>query len=578
MGLPDAVFTTLKKDFQSLVDEMLDRIPYFTPEWTDRTLSDPGIALIHVFAWVLDAYYWTNELLLNEGFLFTCRRRSSLLLHLQQLGTTMLPPNAATANVTVTVESVDPTVGPGVTYLRSGFQLQATLPDDVLIFEMIDDSVALPGANQTVDIAVREQITIGSPVSLGNSNGRPFQTFLIPSDSVLHNDIQQTIEIQVGGVQWTEANLAYSGPLDQHYMVLWQADGRPLIVFGDGDAGAIPALGSNISAIYAEGGGIRGNKASEGTILQTVSAAPRGYRLSVTNSEGASGGSDWETFERARRRGPIFWATQDRAVTAADYEALVLSVPGVAKVRAEPSGYSTVMIWIVPSGGGQASSLLRAVALFALEDRIGTDVVSMGTWDPGLGDYRTAYYAEVDIALNLRVEDRYSRTQVRGAVGLAIQSWLSISERNFGEVPSGYLYLSDLFEVVEGVVGVNSVDVGRFSRATEVYWDQKTGDGVVTSITPTSSAVNETWTVTFISSSSFTVAGSLSGGQGFGFVDTEFTAADGQLVMLISSGATSYQNGDNFWFKTSRRVGNIPLDPREFPTLRNLVIAAEGGY
>ena len=101
MGLPDTVFTTLKKDFQSLVDEMLDRISYFTPEWTDRTLSDPGIALIHVFAWVLDAYYWTNEMLLNEAFLDTCRRRSSLLLHLQQLGTTILPPNAATGTVTI---------------------------------------------------------------------------------------------------------------------------------------------------------------------------------------------------------------------------------------------------------------------------------------------------------------------------------------------------------------------------------------------------------------------------------------------------------------------------------------------
>ncbi|MCU0476306.1 MAG: putative baseplate assembly protein [Anaerolineae bacterium] len=42
------------RSFKDLVDEARARIPLYTPEWTDHNLSDPGITLIELFAWMTD--------------------------------------------------------------------------------------------------------------------------------------------------------------------------------------------------------------------------------------------------------------------------------------------------------------------------------------------------------------------------------------------------------------------------------------------------------------------------------------------------------------------------------------------
>ena len=40
--------------FQDLVNEARSRIPLYCPEWTDHNLSDPGITLIELFAWMTE--------------------------------------------------------------------------------------------------------------------------------------------------------------------------------------------------------------------------------------------------------------------------------------------------------------------------------------------------------------------------------------------------------------------------------------------------------------------------------------------------------------------------------------------
>lgn len=40
--------------FQDIVDETKKRIPAYTAEWTDHNVSDPGVTLIELFAWMID--------------------------------------------------------------------------------------------------------------------------------------------------------------------------------------------------------------------------------------------------------------------------------------------------------------------------------------------------------------------------------------------------------------------------------------------------------------------------------------------------------------------------------------------
>lgn len=41
--------------FQDLVDEAKKRIPLYCPEWTDHNVSDPGVTLIELFAWMTES-------------------------------------------------------------------------------------------------------------------------------------------------------------------------------------------------------------------------------------------------------------------------------------------------------------------------------------------------------------------------------------------------------------------------------------------------------------------------------------------------------------------------------------------
>ena len=42
------------RSFNDILEEARARIPLYTPEWTDHNVSDPGITLIELFAWMTD--------------------------------------------------------------------------------------------------------------------------------------------------------------------------------------------------------------------------------------------------------------------------------------------------------------------------------------------------------------------------------------------------------------------------------------------------------------------------------------------------------------------------------------------
>ena len=52
MPLPDPQLDDRR--FQDIVNEAKELIPRYTPEWTDHNVSDPGVTLIELFAWMTD--------------------------------------------------------------------------------------------------------------------------------------------------------------------------------------------------------------------------------------------------------------------------------------------------------------------------------------------------------------------------------------------------------------------------------------------------------------------------------------------------------------------------------------------
>lgn len=83
--------------FEELVDELKRRIPRYTPEWTDHAESDPGIALIELFAW------------LTEMTLYRLNRvpEKNYLAFLDLIGLEPTPPEPARTELTFTLTSKD---------------------------------------------------------------------------------------------------------------------------------------------------------------------------------------------------------------------------------------------------------------------------------------------------------------------------------------------------------------------------------------------------------------------------------------------------------------------------------------
>ena len=84
------------RKFQDLVDEAKRMIPSLCPEWTNHNLSDPGVALIEIFAWM------------SEQVLFRLNQVPERMYvdFLNLVGVTPFPASAATARITFWLSAV----------------------------------------------------------------------------------------------------------------------------------------------------------------------------------------------------------------------------------------------------------------------------------------------------------------------------------------------------------------------------------------------------------------------------------------------------------------------------------------
>ncbi|GAB4145367.1 MAG: putative baseplate assembly protein [Candidatus Promineifilaceae bacterium] len=86
------------RTFQQLVDEAKKRIPHYTKEWTDHNVSDPGVTLIELFAWM------------TETILYRLNQVPDLhmIRFMELLGIRLLEPVPASAPVTFWLSAPQP--------------------------------------------------------------------------------------------------------------------------------------------------------------------------------------------------------------------------------------------------------------------------------------------------------------------------------------------------------------------------------------------------------------------------------------------------------------------------------------
>lgn len=177
---------------------------------------------------------------------------------------------------------------------------------------------------------------------LGSGNGAAFQTFKLKKSPLTYlpaedaegvSAVDSALLVTVNGVRWNEKPTLFDSPPDgQDYTAVQDDDEKTFVTFGDGLFGARPSTGKdNIRARYRKGIGTSGNVEVRG-IQQLIDSSPGVQK--VTNPQPAFGGADRESVDKVRTNAGASLSTFGRAVSAADYAALALSYPGVAKASA----------------------------------------------------------------------------------------------------------------------------------------------------------------------------------------------------------------------------------------------------
>lgn len=462
------VIDYMARDFDSLLQAMRALIPYKLPEWTDNASeADFGNVLLELFAHMGDILGYYQDRVANEAYLSTARTRRSVIEHLRLVGydlATAAPasaalsvsfPAAAAGSVTISGGDAFATKSqkdrPSVRYEFTGqlplVAVLATLPVD-------------PVTNRRLLTVPVEEGRLIRDELVGTGDGAPNQHFRLPHGPLIlrskgaaaqvNRDI--TLLTVLGGLTsaWTlQESLAFSRENQRDYVIAIDEDDQATLIFGDA---AVPEAGAEVRATYRIGGGSAGNAAAN--TIQTIVGAPQLALLGaqVTNAGPATGGSDREADERAVLHAPSVFRSLHRAVSAGDYEALALDFPGVGKVRARPSNWNTVTLFVAPAGGGFVSDILHANLLAYFEDKrpISTRI-----------EIAQVDYVEILVTAEIGVLAYYSRADVERQVRSAAGALLAFGNVEFA-MP---IFLSRFYDVIEDIDGVAFTNVPEFRRA-----------------------------------------------------------------------------------------------------------------
>ncbi|MET0144920.1 MAG: putative baseplate assembly protein [Ilumatobacteraceae bacterium] len=186
------------RTFQDRVDEAKRLIPTYCPEWTNHNLTDPGVALIELFAWMTELSLFR----LNQV-------PDTFYTHmLNMLGFEPFPATAARADLTFWLVDVveEPVIVPGGTQVSTAGDIGAprvftTLGDLVISQPELMASLVSPGADAYVDVWDALRLPNQAVICFPRTPTVPGDRFYLGfGGSLAGNAIRMSISANVEGI------------------------------------------------------------------------------------------------------------------------------------------------------------------------------------------------------------------------------------------------------------------------------------------------------------------------------------------------------------------------------------------
>ncbi len=364
------------RDFASMADELLRRLKIeYGTVYNDYASTSQGIMLRDLAAWAYAGLTWYLDRTASDCFLATARTRSAVERLVEQISYKMQPAAAAVAKLILTFD--DGT--------SQGFEMQDRWKFSSvtgLSFESYakhTEAAALaPGAQINMDVRQGE-----TRILTYTGNGRKNQTYRLANIDADRYLGVGTTDIWVDGQGWLENDFLEFDKTPQ-YEISYLAN-PPIVRFGDGVAGNIPPVGSEIKIRFLIIDGEKGNMKADTiqTSVDQLIIAGETVNFTVTNPERSRGGTEPEEAARAKRWAPGSFAARGAAITQQDYEALANSFVSpafgaVAKAYATNprTGYDDIVFnELISDIEGLLSAFNTTVS--ALEDSVNANAALM---------------------------------------------------------------------------------------------------------------------------------------------------------------------------------------------------------
>lgn len=357
MALKNQWVSYLDRGYKNIKSSILNRMKVLVPEMTDHSESNLFVIIVSIFAGISEVLNYYIDNAARELYLSTARRYSSLIKITRLIDYRVRAKIAATTDIKIT--AVDSNGNPVNLINNFTFNANLVVKDSSGIEFITTRKVTMWANTSTVTVGAKQSKQVVNR-SLGTTTTEERQSFKL-ADDYEHDSLQITIN---GNTWELRQTLAFSGPLDRHFIVEVNESKEAWVVFGDNVNGTIPPASQTVYATYYETKGKNGildvNTINTlVTVVNTPNQVPAITSFKVTNPISASGGVNEEDIERIRRHAPLSLRTLDRAVTKQDHIDIAELVPGVGKADVMVDFKSKkIILYVAPDEGGTASDAL----------------------------------------------------------------------------------------------------------------------------------------------------------------------------------------------------------------------------
>ena len=365
----DQVKTTLKEYLQT------------NANFTDYDFEGSNLStILDVLAYNTYITSYNANMVTNEVFIDSATLRENVVSLARNIGYTPRSRTSARATVTFTVDLTDVTPVPSSLTLKKGPVASTTssFGNQSFVFSILED-ITVPVYNGTAsfnNINIYEGTLLSKNFTFSYSD--PNQKFNLPNTGIDTNLITVTVknnQNSTTGTKYAYQDSLFNLTKDSNVYFLQEiSDERYEIFFGDGIFGKSLSGGNFVTVDYIVSNGDSANGISGFAFSGKLSYNRNNLDYSVTSGISllttgltSSGGENIESVESVKKFAPRIYASQNRALTASDYETLIpsriypetesISVFGGEELI--PPQYGKVFISIKPRTGDFLPNLIK---------------------------------------------------------------------------------------------------------------------------------------------------------------------------------------------------------------------------